>query len=256
MVLTCVFMGTSDVARAEYRLTIEVQEEVYDSDVLKLPPEGRPDLGKEGLISLDQRTVTIWVGDQRARQDSEGRPSMIALLDNGKLYILKHSSKTYLEFEIPVQVERFAEPEIVEKFRELVQRYEIEVEESQEARRIDQWDTRRVDMRSRPKGSSEHKLELWVADLGFDLDPYWSLLKNRGALTASMKRWAEAMARLDGYPVVYRDVSTHGRVEQVRLQRLISVTKESADDALFAPPADYRKEAYDPSRLLRRPRSH
>src|SRR5438132_939248 len=62
-------------------------------------------------LKMDQRTtgqVRLWIATDKLRRD-EGETSTIVRLDRGKVYVLNHADKTYLELAAP-DLQKLAAP--------------------------------------------------------------------------------------------------------------------------------------------------
>src|SRR5881227_2532309 len=99
----------------------------------------------EGL-KMDQPTtgqVHIWVAADRLRRD-EGETSTIVRLDRGKVYVLNHADKTYLELAAP-DLQKMAAPAGAQM--------KVQVTATGETKKVGTWNARKYKVEiSNPEG--------------------------------------------------------------------------------------------------------
>jgi hypothetical protein len=177
---------------------------------------------KGGERDTDQTTeAVLWFGpDRAARILPRGR--LISRLDRGEAYLVDDTKKTYTV----IRMEDKAPPLEIPTVRR-----------SGETRQVGAWSAERYDLDFEvPPGEAGHAV-LWMStDVDVDLDVYRAYA--RSVARAMGMGWIQAIAELDGYPVLQE--TTMGPVRVTT--RLVSIAEEEPPPGLYEPPADYARQ--------------
>jgi hypothetical protein len=215
----------SGTATADYLVTREAQP---------------PATGKEDPPAKE--TYTIWVGDSRLREDRRNR-SMIVDRSTGKLYVVKHSDKTYYALDLPVDFESLVPSTMLTQWRSVLEARKptLTIEPSSEKATVRGFDvSKHVAVLTSPDGTAT-RLTFWNAkNPGFDPAEYKTLMREVNALQPGSSEWiGELYDAFEGYPVRMLRAATTPAGELVWSEELVSVEEKTAPQGIWAPAADY-----------------
>jgi hypothetical protein len=187
----------------------------------------------EGL-KMDQPAggeVRIWVGSDRLRRD-EGETSTIVRLDRGKVYVLNHTDKTYVEIAAP-DLQKLAPPAGAAM--------KVQVTATGETKKVRDWNARKYKVEiSNPEGL-RLDTTLW-ASKDVVSPTYGRLAATLTALQPNSTEWARQMQQIEGFPVIQEaDVEMAGSRFKTR-EELVSAETKEAPAGTYEPPAGYRAE--------------
>lgn len=192
--------------------------------------------------------VKIWVSGDKMRRDEEEGQSMILRLDQNRLYLLNHESKTYSEIALPIDLRKMM-PKGSEAMADQIangMKLTVQVTPRSETRKINQWNAKRYDVAIQSAMGMKIATTMWVSK---DVDGFPPL--NRLAATiASMQpgagAWAKELEKIDGYPVLQESsVDALGAKFGTR-EELLAVETKAAPAGAFEPPAGYKAQPYNP----------
>lgn len=188
----------------------------------------------EGL-KMDQPAgieVRIWVGADRLRRD-KGETSTIVRLDRGKVYVLNHADKTYVEIEAPDLQKLAAPAEAAMK---------VQVTATKETKKVRDWNARKYKVEiSNPEGL-HLDTTIWASKDVVANPAYGRLAATVAALQPNSAEWARQMQTIEGFPVIQEaDVQMAGSRFKTR-EELVSVETKEAPAGIYDPPAGYRAQ--------------
>jgi len=186
----------------------------------------------EGL-KMDQPTtgqVHIWVAPDRLRRD-EGETSTIVRLDRGKVYVLNHADKTYLELAAP-DLQKLAAPAGAQM--------KVQVTATGETKKVGTWNARKykVDI-SNPEGL-HLDTTIWASKDVASYQAYGKLAAALAAMQPGSGEWARQMQQIEGFPVIQEADVTMGGSRFKTREELVAVETKDAPAGTYDPPAGYK----------------
>jgi hypothetical protein len=195
-------------------------------------------------------TRTVWIGDERIRQDAHGQ-SMIVDLAADKVVVLDHASATYQVFDLPLELDDLVPPEQAARLRAEMAKMamEIEIHPTDERREIRSLPCRRQDVVLRHPEGMRIDVELWTTEaVEFDVGAYKRMEQELATVQSGGAEWMKRLVEIEGFPVL-REMVIHLPSGQEASQReeLVSIETRPAPDGIYEPPEDYelRSEAPD-----------
>jgi hypothetical protein len=197
--------------------------------------------------SIEARDVQtrVWLDRDKMRRD-EADTSTILRFDRNKMYLVNHEEKTYSEIDLPVDWKKLV-PKGNEQMIEQVDkmsRMEVTVKPTTEARKIRQWNARKVQVDLANPTGLKISTALWVCKEVAGYGAYNRMLASVAALQPGAADWAREIARIDGFPVAQEaTVSLQGAVFKTR-EELVSVEDKPAPPGTYDIPAGYAIKPY------------
>ena len=186
----------------------------------------------EGL-KMDQPTtgqVHIWVAADRLRRD-EGETSTIVRLDRGKVYVLNHADKTYLELAAP-DLQKMAAPAGAQM--------KVQVTDTGETKKVGTWNARKYKVEiSNPEGL-HLDTTIWASKDVASYQAYGKLAAALAAMQPGSGEWARQMQQIEGFPVVQEADVTMGGSRFKTREELVAVETKDAPAGTYDPPAGYK----------------
>jgi uncharacterized protein DUF4412 len=187
----------------------------------------------EGL-KMDQPAggeVHIWVGSDRLRRD-EGETSTIVRLDRGKVYVLNHADRTYVEL---------AAPDLQKLAPSAGAAMKVQVTATGETKKVRDWNTRKYKVEITNPEGLRLDTTIWASK---DVVPsYGRLAATLAALQPNSAEWARQMQQIEGFPVIEEaDVEMAGSRFKTR-EELVSAETKDAPAGTYDPPAGYAAQA-------------
>jgi len=186
----------------------------------------------EGL-KMDQPTtgqVHIWVAADRLRRD-EGETSTIVRLDRGKVYVLNHADKTYLELAAP-DLQKLGAPAGAQM--------KVQVTATGETKKVGTWNARKYKVEiSNPEGL-HLDTTIWASKDVASYQAYGKLAAALAAMQPGSGEWARQMQQIEGFPVVQEADVTMGGSRFKTREELVAVETKDAPAGTYDPPAGYK----------------
>lgn len=191
--------------------------------------------------------VRIWVSGDRLRRD-EGDTSIILRLDRNKLYVVRHPEKTYSEVPLPIDFLRLLPKAKQEAGRTWAEQMKlsVQVKPTNETRKINGWNARRVQMDIQSAMGMKIDTTLWVSQ---EIEGHRTLNKLTSILAAlqpGAMDWSSKLEQIEGFPVLKEDSVDAAGVRFKTREELLSVKTQDAPPGSFEPPAGYKPVPYDP----------
>jgi Domain of unknown function (DUF4412) len=185
----------------------------------------------EGL-KMDQPAggeVHLWVGSDRLRRD-EGETSAIVRLDRGKVYVLNHADKTYVEIPAP-DLQKLA-PAAGETMK-------VQVTATGETKKVRDWNARKYTVEISNAEGLRLDTTIWASKDVVANPAYGRLAATLAALQPNSAEWARQMQQIEGFPVIQEaDVTMAGSRFKTR-EELVSVATKDAPAGTYDPPIGY-----------------
>ncbi|MBW8875219.1 MAG: DUF4412 domain-containing protein [Acidobacteria bacterium] len=186
----------------------------------------------EGL-KMDQPTtgqVHLWIATDKLRRD-EGETSTIVRLDRGKVYVLNHADKTYLELAAP-DLQKLAAPAGAPM--------KVQVTATGETKKVGTWNARKykVDI-SNPEGL-HLDTTIWASKDVASYQAYGKLAAALAAMQPNSGEWARQMQQIEGFPVIQEADVTMGGSRFKTREELVAVETKDAPAGTYDPPAGYK----------------
>ena len=190
--------------------------------------------GVEGL-KMDQPAggeVRIWVGSDRLRRD-EGETSTIVRLDRGKVYVLNHGDKTYVEIAAP-DLQKLAAPAGAAM--------KVQVTATGETKKVRDWNARKYTVEISNAEGLRLDTTIWASKDVVASPAYGRLAATLAALQPNSAEWARQMQQIEGFPVIQEtDVTMAGSRFKTR-EELVSAETKDAPAGIYDPPAGYKAQ--------------
>ncbi|GAB4364067.1 MAG: hypothetical protein Kow0042_02410 [Calditrichia bacterium] len=200
---------------------------------------------------------STWITQDKIRTDDEKR-SVIMLLKEGVIYILNHEKKTYMVMPLNMgqaMEEKMGregmsdeEQEDFRKFSEGMMKMEITVTETDETRKINNWNCKKY-IQKIEMGMGPTTSEIWATqDLRMDYDLYAqfsaSLMSMQPGLQKSVSRAIEEMKKIKGVPVLTHTVAKMMGMEMKSFTELLEFKEGTAPAGTFDIPKGYTKTEF------------
>lgn len=195
-----------------------------------------------------ESSASLWLGDGTVRLDS-GDQTTILDAGAGRLLFVNHKDMVYSEVPLPVDLESVLSDEdraYLEKTRPMWA-MSADVTPTDETREIDGRTARRYDVHVVNSTGIELDVELWAAPVdGVDLDLVRQLKTSVAALQPTGSDWMREILAIDGLPVEKITTMSMGDSEVTTHESLVSIERDVAPEAGYAPPESYEKVEFDP----------
>ncbi|HEX3556604.1 MAG TPA: DUF4412 domain-containing protein [Thermoanaerobaculia bacterium] len=186
----------------------------------------------EGL-KMDQPTtgqVHIWIAAGKLRRD-EGETSTIVRLDRGKVYVLNHTDKTYLELAAP-DLQKLGAPAEAQM--------KVQVTATGETKKVGAWNARKYKVDITNQEGLHLDTTIWASKDVASYQAYGKLAASLAAMQPGSGEWARQMQQIEGFPVVQEaDVTVGGSRFKTR-EELVAVETKDAPAGTYEPPAGYK----------------
>lgn len=205
--------------------------EKHHSDAVEMMGQKRP--------AQDQE-VTIWMAEQKMRTD-QGDNTVIARLDQNKLFIVNHGNQTVLEADLPISLKSIA-GDMAAAIEPMLERMKIDatITPTDQRKEIKGWQTRRYDVEASSQ-MMDMSIEMWVSkDVPVNTDTAMQMASLLYGLQPGMKDLVEEMKQIDGYPVKQIVTLSMMGSEQKQTQEILSVEELDAPAGTYDPPGDYQ----------------
>lgn len=194
---------------------------------------------------VDQELVT-WIGSDRMRSE-KGDTSTIIRLDQKKLYVLDHDTKTYNTLELPIDITKFMPPGMAEQMISMMT-FDITVIPTDETKMVGEWETRRYDVTMTSK-MADIAMTIWATDIeGFDREAYYAMYDHLNSMSPGLDEMVDEMQKVEGLVVEEEGITTMtvmGNTTIKRTSKTTSIEDLEPPAGTYDPPADYTEEPYD-----------
>jgi hypothetical protein len=189
-----------------------------------------------------------WIAKNKMREDM-AESSIIVRLDLNKIYTIDHSTKTYSEIDLPVEIEKIFPPE-AKQMMDVMQTKSSSVRETAETHTIRNWLCQKflVEVEiSMMEMNIPMKMEIWASrDLGIDLSAYKKFSDAILSLNPFTKDLSEEFKKIQGYPVLTISSVKMMGTETKEREEVVSVEKKDISPKTFNLPKGYKKIPYNP----------
>jgi hypothetical protein len=174
--------------------------------------------------------IHLWIAADKLRRD-EGETSSIVRLDRGKVYLLNHGDKTYVEL---------AAPDVQKPVPLAEAAIKVQVTATGETKKVGDWKARKykVDISS-PEGL-HLDTTIWASKDVASYQAYGKLAAVLAALQPGSAEWARQMQQIEGFPVLQESDVTMGGSRFKTREELIAVETKDAPAGTYDPPAGYK----------------
>lgn len=181
--------------------------------------------------------VQVWIAGDRLRRD-DGDTSAILRMDQSKILLVNHVDKTYSELPLPLDFKKLS------MAGEEALKTVVEVTPTKEAKKIRDWNTRKVKVVLSNAAGLKLDTTMWVSTEIPSYQAYTRMLVSLTALQPGGVPLARQMEQIEGIPVLQEtDVTVDGSKFKTR-EELVSAETKDAPAGLYDPPAGYAKEPF------------
>ncbi len=196
--------------------------------------------------------VKMWIGDNRVRRD-DGDATVILRLDENKMYMVDHASKTYSILDLPIDFKKLM-PEGGEQMMEQMSqmmKMDVTITPTDEKKTVGKWDASKVQVGLSNSMGMKVDTTMWVSKaVGVDPRIYTKMASSLASLQPGAMDWVKKMEQIDGFPVLQESTVTMMGTSFKTREELVSVDK-AATGGSYDPPAGYAKKAFDPMAMGR-----
>ncbi len=216
-----------------------------DLKVVKIQEtDGFTVMGRE--TPATQEEEVSWIGTDRTRRDS-GDQTTIIRLDTNKLYLVHNASKTYNVLDLPIDLEQFMPPGMVEQMKAMMT-FEVTITPGDETKQVGDWTARRYDVKLTSKMVNT-TMTMWATtDVDFDKASFLKMYEHLNSLNPGLAAMATEMAKVEGFVVEQESTSTMpmmGDTTITRRERAVSVEQADPPPGTYEVPADYSEKPFD-----------
>lgn len=199
---------------------------------------------------VDEQHVS-WIGERKLRMD-QGSTSTIVDIDAAKMYVLDHDAKSYIEIDLPVDLEKVMPPGMAEQMMAMLN-FQITVTPSTETKKIGEWNATRYDLKLTSAMMTVDAV-LWAStETPVDFAAYHDLYANIVSLQPGMSGMADQLRRVDGFVIAQDATMTMQMMGETTVgssDTVVSIEQADPPAATYAPPADYAREDFDYMKMM------
>lgn len=190
----------------------------------------------------DDRQQTTWIGTDRMSMD-QGNGVTIVRLDQMKLYLVDHDTKTYQVLDLPVDLSKLVPPEMQPMLA--MMQFDVTVTPTDEYKQVGSWDARRYDMVMNGQMFSM-KTTMWVTKVqGYDPQAFNSMYVHLNSLQPGMAEAIKEMSKIEGLVVEQNGIMTMMGTEVGTSEQAVSIDRVAPPAGTYDPPADYTEKPFD-----------
>jgi uncharacterized protein DUF4412 len=187
-------------------------------------------------LKMDQPTtgqIHVWLAADKLRRD-EGETSTIVRLDRGKVYLLNHYDKTYVEIPTP-DLQKIAATAAGAAIK-------VMVTATDETKKIGTWNTRKYKVDISSPDGLHLDTTIWASkDVG-SYQAYTKLAAVLAALQPGSAEWARQMQTIEGFPVLQESDVAMGGSHFKTHEELVAVETKDAPAGTYELPAGYKAQ--------------
>jgi hypothetical protein len=188
----------------------------------------------------------VWIGSDRMRVD-QGPNSVLVRVDLNKVFFLDHDAKTSSTLDLPLDVSKYLPPGMGEQMLQMMQ-FEVEVNPSDETKKIGEWNTRRFDVAMK-SAMVTVEATYWVTqDVKLDFGLFYELYEQVLAFQPGMKDLAEELKKIEGLVVEQEAVAKMTMMGDTSVntsQTTVSIEEADPTAGTYDSPADYTDKPFD-----------
>jgi hypothetical protein len=199
-----------------------------------------------------QQTSTTWLADNKLREDSGDR-STIVDLDAKKLFVIDHTRKAYYALDLPIDIMAGLPDDIRADLEAMIANMNIQVKVTPtgESKKIGGYESKRYLIEVGGANVMKVTRDQWMTeDIGFDIGAFKGLMQTLLSAQPMGADWLKQIWEIKGFPVLAESsVEVMGNTVRTR-EELVSVEKREPAADTYAPPAGYTAEAFDFLKML------
>jgi hypothetical protein len=213
-----------------------------DTKVVKsIHQDGLAVMGQSQPAKDEQHT--LWIGDQRLLMDQGGASSLVRM-DQQKMYLINHGSKTYMTIDLPVDMNKLLPPGMAEQMLQMLQ-FSAKVTPTDEVTAVGEWKARRYDL-SLTSSMMQMKMQVWATeDVELDLEAFQAMQEQITMMQPGMAEVVAELRKIDGFQVKSEGVMTVMNSEVRTTERTLSIEQVDAPAGTYDLPAGYAEEDFD-----------
>ena len=188
----------------------------------------------------------LWIGTDRMRLDT-GTTSVLVRLDQKKMILLDHQSKTASAIDLPIDLSAMMPPGMGEQMIQMMQ-FDVTVNRNGETRQIGEWQTTGYDVSMTSQMMSMQSTMWATTDLDVDFEAYYELYSQILSLQPGMKKMADEMRKIEGLVIEQEGVASMSMMGDTSFktsQTTKSIEVIEPPSGLYDVPPDYTAEPFD-----------
>lgn len=209
--------------------TTFISADVYIKQVTKTNMQGQ----------VKEQVQEQWMGTDKIATISETNTS---ILDMGKkkFYMVIHSSKTYVEGNLPLDMSELMPEQMAGMMKGMMSGMTVSVQPNGQTKQIGNWNTKGYDFSINMMGMT-FKMTMWASkDVPFDWKKYLPLTTEVFKATMRMgEQFVQELQKLDGYPVAMEMNAMGAEVDW----KVVEISEKTPPASVYAVPAGYTKKA-------------
>jgi hypothetical protein len=199
-----------------------------------------------------EQTSTTWLGENRLREDS-GQRSTIVDLKAKKLYVINHTNRSYYALGLPVDIMAGLEDDTRAQIEAMIAAVKIDVKvtPTDETKEIGGLQAKKYLIEVSGANVMKVSREQWMAEeIDFDVDSFKSLMQTLLSAQPMGADWLKQIWEIKGFPVLAESsVEVMGQTVKTR-EELISIDEMSPPEGNYLPPDGYTEEAFDFMKMM------
>ncbi len=226
-------ISSAAVLAQDTRIVFQVEQDAFS-------------IGGQQQEAQDEELV-IWLRDDAVRHN-QGDSTFIGLFDENKMYIVEHSTNSYIEVDLPIDILSMVPEEARPMMEQVLGQMDMETEitATDEEGTINGWEARKYIVHVSGFMGMEMEHTLWMStDPGVDASRYNQMISEMAALQPGQGEWMAELQAIEGFPVLTETVTRVMGTEFASRQRLISVEEAEAPEGAFEPPQGYSRDDFD-----------
>lgn len=194
--------------------------------------------------TLNQVT-DMWIGDQKIAHIRNGKKIVIDLEKN-KLYFVNHNTETYLETQIPVNLESIISEEIKPWFYRNRKEFTQRIEEIDETKQIMGKECQAYELtRWRTDQSAQGTIKVWATtDVSFGLDAYYILNESLRKFYNMDETGQEETKKIKGFQLRYETEAGEFSKKWRTIENVVELARKKAPEEIYSFPEGYQKKEY------------
>lgn len=184
-------------------------------------------------------TIHMWMGTDKMAVEMPQMKVVIDLAEN-VMYWISHQDKSYVEMALPLDIDQYFPAQMTQ----LMKNVKVTVTPTDEKQKIGEWDCQAYEMVMNIM-MMDMKQKIWAStDVPFDWKEYSiKMLPKVSQATMGLPEEAvQEMTKIQGFQIKTETIMDVPGNEMKSWQEVQEITKKTAPDGTYTPPAGYSKK--------------